>query len=119
MKTYIELECGLAPGPIVAGGKEYSEDELHKLHRTYIPVNKYFDKNEDKVTNGYFYWNEERKLLFMRMWIKSDEVNFFENHIISGNLVPTNVRFTPDNIDDDSVKNLLDFDIDEMETESR
>ncbi len=119
MKTYIELECALAPGPLLMGDMKYSEDEVHKLDGSYIPVNKYFNKNEDKITNGYFYWNEKEKIMHLKMWIRSDEVDFFEKHIISGNLIPVNVRFTPDDIDDESVKNLLEKDIDKIERESR
>jgi len=114
MKTYVELECALTPGPLSIGEVEYQEEELHKLHGSHIPVNKYFSKEEEKVTNGYFFWNDEEKLVFLRMWIRSDEVDFFEDQIISGNLIPINVRFTPDDINDESVKNFLDDDIEEM-----
>jgi hypothetical protein len=104
MKTFIGFECVFAMQDIKVGGILYKKNELYKLDGYCFPVHKYFIEEEEVVTMGKLYWNNCDNYLLMQMWLSPSDLNFFERYIISGSLVPCNVRLTPDTVQDDSVK---------------
>lgn len=114
MKTFIEFETIFYSCSININGNFYSENELYKLDRYCFPVNKYFNKNENIITYAYLYWNNTVKKLYMRMWLKPEELDYFAKEIFSGTIIPVNIRICPDTVDDLSVKKLSDFHIDSM-----
>lgn len=106
MKTFIQFESIFPLQPIEMNNKTYEVNELNLLHNYTIPVHKNFDKSQEKITTGFLFWNEHTNRLYFQMWINAQEVSYFEHEIISGRLVPMNIRFTPDNINDDEIKNM-------------
>jgi len=108
MKTFIQFEAIFPCQPIEMNGTWYNENELNKLHGYSFPVHKYFSAEEDVVSEGRLFWSGDLNKLYMRVWLSSSDVNFFEREIISGTLVPCNIRLTPDNIDDEDIKTYFD-----------
>ncbi len=114
VKVFIEFEIIFYPCSINIEGVTYSENELYKLDKYCFSVHKYFNKNEDVITYGYLYWDKNIEKLYMRMWLKSDELDYFSKEIFTGIIIPVNIRICPDTVDDLSVKKLSDFHIDSM-----
>lgn len=108
MKVFLQFESIFPYQPIEMDGKLYKENELNKLHGYSFPVHKYFNHEEDVVSEGKLFWNENLQKLSMRVWLSPEDINFFERSIISGTLVPSNVRLTPDNIRNEDVKTYFD-----------
>jgi len=104
MKVFIQFEAIFPCQPVEMNGRLYSENELNKLHGYSFPVHKYLSSKEDVVSEGRLFWDDNSGKLYMRVWLSPDDVNFFERDILSGALVPSNIRLTPDTMKEEDIK---------------
>lgn len=111
MKVFLQFEAVFPLEPIKINGQVYLENELNKLDGYSLPVHKYFSINEEKISTGKLFWNEDIQKICMRFWLNANEVDFFEQYVISGALIPLNVRITPDTVQNKDVKEFFDENI--------
>jgi hypothetical protein len=104
LKVFIQFSSVFSAKSITFEGQEYKEEEFSLLHQKTFPVYEKFDKTKKRVTVGRFQWLEETGYLYMHMWLKPEEVNYFEYEIITGQLVPMNIKIVTDNVSDDTIK---------------
>jgi hypothetical protein len=104
VKTFIEFEVVFAKEDMVVDGVHYSIDNLHALDGHAFDAYAHFG-TANRVTTGHLYWDEEKELLFSRMWLESIDLDKFDKEIFSGRIVPVNVKFTPDRVSSEVVKN--------------
>lgn len=114
MKTFIEFESLLSKEPIVLDGVRYEVDDLYKLDGYSYDVYEGFNINKEIVSRGFFYWNSEKSIMYTRIWLESIELDSFYKEIISGHMIPVNIRITPDNINSWSVKKMSDNYVNKM-----
>jgi hypothetical protein len=103
MKTFIEFETIFNNDPIIIKNVEYSASNFNKLDGTIFDVHEHFG-NENIITMGRLYWDEDKKILFARMWLESTELDYFDKEIFTGRIIPVNIRIAPDSVNGDSVK---------------
>lgn len=104
MKTFIEFESVFPREEMTVDGVTYSVEDLPKLDGHAFDVHAHFGQ-ENFITTGHLYWDQEKELVFMRMWLESTDLDFFDKEIFSGRIVPVNVKFTPDSVSSEVIKN--------------
>jgi len=108
LRVYLEFESVIPKIVIEIGGKTYEGEDHRKLHGYSFPVHRYFDPSKEQVTIGRFVWSDEIDALLARMWIRSDEVDFFEKQLMTGEFYPKNVRLVTNTVKDEDVKRAVD-----------
>ena len=101
MKVFLQFETIFPLTDIQVGGRTYNQTQLYELNGMQVPVHKYFDVREEKVTVGFLRWSDEARRLYMQMWLTPEDVNFFEKDILAGTLVPMNINLAPDTLPDE------------------